>query len=77
MICVSIFILLALSFYQFVVDDVYISLRYARNPRMATALDLAPRARDPLKDILIFLWVLMECSFILDETQRRKNTGCQ
>jgi arabinofuranosyltransferase len=57
---IAMFVLLGLNFYQFLVDDVYISLRYARNLANGHGLVFNTDGSHPVEGYTNFLWVLME-----------------
>jgi hypothetical protein len=57
---IAIFILLGLNFYHFLVDDVYISLRYARNLADGYGLVFNTDGSTPVEGYTNFLWVMME-----------------
>ena len=57
---IAIFILLGLNFYHFLVDDVYISLRYARNLANGYGLVFNTDGSPPVEGYTNFLWVMME-----------------
>ncbi len=59
-ISVAILILSSLVFHQFLVDDVYISLRYARNLANGYGLVFSTDGSEPVEGYTNFLWVLME-----------------
>lgn len=56
----GIFVSLSFLFYKFVVDDVYISLRYARNFADGHGLVFNTDGSAPVEGYTNFLWVLME-----------------
>lgn len=62
---IAIFILFGLNFYHFLVDDVYISLRYARNLANGYGLVFSTDGSQPVEGYTNFLWVLMEALLFL------------
>jgi hypothetical protein len=61
----GIFLALSLSFYEFVVDDVYISLRYARNLAHGHGLVFSTDGSAPVEGYTNFLWVLLQSPLFL------------
>lgn len=59
------FVSLAASFYQFIVDDVYISLRYARNLAQGHGLVFNTDGSAAVEGYTNFLWVLLEAPLFL------------
>ncbi len=59
------FVLLGLNFYNALVDDVYISLRYARNLAEGHGLVFSTDGSKPVEGYTNFLWVLMEAPLFL------------
>lgn len=62
---ISIYLILCLSFHWFIVDDVYISLRYARNLAEGYGLVFNTDNSDVVEGYSNFLWVIMESVLFL------------
>ena len=60
---IGMFTALALQHYQFIVDDVYISLRYARNLAEGHGLVFNVDGSAPVEGYTNFLWVVLEATF--------------
>jgi len=59
------FIVLGMIFYRFVVDDVFISLRYARNLAEGHGLVFSTDGSTPVEGYTNFLWVLLEAPLFM------------
>ncbi len=62
---IAIFITFSLSFYSITVDDVYISLRYARNLADGHGLVFNTGGGRPVEGYTNFLWILLEAPLFL------------
>ncbi len=62
---VAAFVALSLYFYQFTVDDTYISLRYARNLANGYGLVFSTDGSPPVEGYTNFLWVMLETPLLL------------
>lgn len=60
---VGVFVSLSVSYHSFIVDDVYISLRYARNLAAGHGLVFNTDGSPPVEGYTNFLWVVMEAPF--------------
>lgn len=59
---VAVFLTLSFVYYEFIVDDVYISLRYARNLANGYGLVFNTDDNTPVEGYTNFLWVIIESS---------------
>jgi hypothetical protein len=62
---IGVFLALCSIFYEFMVDDVYISLRYARNLARGHGLVFSTDGSAPVEGYTNFLWVILETPLFL------------